>query len=419
MSILTFYDPVVISGVGLITSVGDNRESVWQAIQAGVSGVRRIRGLADMPDDLLIGAEVDLPDDGSGKLKAVRMMERAADEALRDAQVFPSALDGDRVGCAVAGILGDTSWFNEQHQPGFQTPYADPWHEQFMPNVGCSLIAQRYNFRGPRICHSTACASSLISILSAARSIRGGQCDAALVGGGEAISAIMASGFRKMRALAEDDEPERACRPFDASRKGFVMGEGAGMLFLERASMARARGARIYAEVLGGSVLCEAHHVTGLDLDSAALTRLIGDTLEKSELDPSELGYINAHGTGTEQNDRTEIRGIRRALGSAADDVLVSSTKSMIGHLVTAAGVVELGVTLMAMRDGFAPPTINLHNPDPECDMDCLPLAGRTDRFQTALKLSVAFGGHLAAVALRRWNHPETGFAYPEIRRAA
>ena len=160
-------------------------------------------------------------------------------------------------------------------------------------------------------------------------------------------------------------------------------------------------------------MLAEAHHVTGLDADSEALAYLISATLQDARLAPHEVNYINAHGTGTQQNDLVETRGIRRALGPAADKIWVSATKSMLGHLVNAAGSVELAITTLALRDGFAPPTLNLTDPDPECNLDCIPLVGRPSRFETALKISVAFGGHLAAVAIRRWMDAETGFAYP------
>jgi 3-oxoacyl-(acyl-carrier-protein) synthase len=195
------------------------------------------------------------------------------------------------------------------------------------------------------------------------------------------------------------------------------------MLVLERYEHARERGARIYAEIIGGHMLGEAHHVTGLDSESEVLTRLIEMTLEKSQLASEQVGYINAHATGTEQNDLAEMRAIRQVFGDQTSSLLVSGTKSMLGHMINAAGAVELVVTALAMRDGFAPPTINVEDPDPECQFDCLPQFGKLDRFQHALKLSVAFGGHLVAIALRRWNDPLTGYAYPDeatfVRRAA
>jgi 3-oxoacyl-(acyl-carrier-protein) synthase len=207
-----------------------------------------------------------------------------------------------------------------------------------------------------------------------------------------------------MRVLAKADDPAAACRPFDLNRSGFVMGEGAGALMFERLSDARDRGAKIYAEVLGGALVSDATHVTDLSVDSTPLVNLLGKVFARTRLAPSDVAYINAHGTGTKQNDAMESRGIRTAFGVAANDLCVSTVKANLGHLVNAAGVVELAATTLALRDGFAPPTVNLTNPDPECDLDCVPLVGRRRKFEHALKISIAFGGHLAAIALRRWS---------------
>jgi 3-oxoacyl-(acyl-carrier-protein) synthase len=191
------------------------------------------------------------------------------------------------------------------------------------------------------------------------------------------------------------------------------MGEGSAMFILERLSHAQRRGARIYAELSAYRLMTEAHHITSLDIDSHGLGRLIDATLTDAELTPRDVGYINAHGTGTHQNDIVETRGIRAAFGSAADGIGISSTKSMLGHLINAAGSVELAITALALRDGFAPPTVNLTDPDPECGLDCIPLIGRRGKLDSALKLSVAFGGHMAAVALRRWDEAAGGIIYP------
>ena len=291
--------------------------------------------------------------------------------------------------------------------------------QQWLPNTACSVVANQHGLYGPRLCHSTACASGVVDFLSAVRAIRDEQCDIALAGSGEAIHPLFAAGFQQMRVLANHDDPKRACRPFDSTRDGFVMGEGAAMFVLERLSHALERKARIYAEVVAGKTLADAHHVTGVDLGSDTLAYLISITLDAGQLAPSNIGYINAHGTGTQQNDVAESRAIRTAMGGAADQLCVSATKSMLGHLVNAAGSVELAITTLAMRDGFVPPTLNLTAPDPQCDLDCIPLVGRANRFVCALKLSVAFGGHLAAVALRRWDDDESGFAYPRRSLAA
>jgi len=414
-------EPIVITGIGLITSVGNDRESVWQSIQQGASGVRKLKGLAGIPDDLLLCAPVDITPPVRGQIKNITLAHHAAAEAIADAQVDIDTTDLERFACACSAHMTDavTGFADVHGLRQWVDENAVPWWKQWLPNSSCALMAEKYGLLGPRVSHSTACASGLIDVLAAARFIRDGQCDIALAGSGEAVNPLFAAAFHNMRVLAYDDVPERAARPFDRDRKGFVLGEGAAMFVLERLQHAQSRGARIYAEIKAGKMLGEAHHVTGLDRDSDALAHLIGETLRAADLTPGDVGYINAHGTGTEQNDVAEIRGIRHAFGAAAEDVCVSSAKSMIGHLVNASGSVELALTALAMRDGFAPPTINLHNPDPECDLDCLPLVGRGNRFQHALKLSVAFGGHLVAAALSRWNDASSGFAYPTTRRAA
>lgn len=409
---------VVITGIGLIASVGADRESVWRAVQRGTSGVGMLRGLRGIPDGMLLGAPVDLVPQEPGQLKVTALALRAAEEALADSGIGWRSVDYTRFGCAISGHMGDTGGLEEKCGFPPRGAGAVPWYHQWLPNSACHYVARRFGLLGPRICHSTACASGLIEVLAGMRAIQDGQCDVILAGSAEAIHPLFAAGFHAMRVLAWHEDPAQACRPFDSRRNGFVMGEGAAMFILERLDHALARKARIYAQILAGKMLAEAHHVTDLDVESEALCRLITGVLKGARLAASELDYINAHGTGTQQNDPMEVRGIRRALGRAADHVCVSSSKSMLGHLVNAAGSVELAITALALRDGFVPPTANLTDPDPRCDLDCIPLVGREVRCQHALKLSVAFGGHLAAVILRRWNDAATGFAYPE-RRAA
>jgi 3-oxoacyl-(acyl-carrier-protein) synthase len=400
--------------------VGDDRECVWKAVQAGHSGVRRLRGVTGIPDDLLLGATVDIELPDPYTLKVVPMTERIVDEAVADAAVDFANVDPERFGCYFAGHMGDTVWVEQQR--GLCPPDGEggpPWWNQWFPMTACSHAARKYHLTGPRLTYSTACASSLVSVMSATRAIQDDKCDIALAGGADAIHPLFAAGFRRMRVLADDEIPERACRPFDRSRCGFVLGEGGAMLVMERLSHALARGARIYAEVSSFRALAEAHHVTGLSDDSEAMAYLISNTLDRGGLRPKDIGYISAHGTGTQQNDLLEMRGIRRAFGRAADDVCVSSIKSMLGHMINAAGGVELAITVLAMRDGFAPPTLNLTDPDPELTFDCLPHEGRKSRFQHALKLCSAFGGHLLAVALSRWEDEATGFAYPKEAKVA
>jgi 3-oxoacyl-(acyl-carrier-protein) synthase len=414
----TITEPVVITGIGLLASTGHDRESVWQSAQAGRTNFSRLCGVPGIPDGELIGATVDVPTGWPGQLKVIPMCTRAAEEALEDAGVDLDLVDRDRFGCAICGHMGDASFI--ERELGRISPQDHwPWHLQFFPDTACTRVARRYGLYGPRISHSTACASSLISVLTATRSIRDGQCDIAIAGGADAIHPLILAGFHRMRVLATDPDPQRACRPFDRSRKGFVFGEGAAVFVLERLGHALRRGARIYAEVAAVKSAAQAHHVTNLDTDGDALSYLIRSVLRHADLEPDAIGYINAHGTGTEQNDVAEARGIRSALGRAADEVCVSATKSVLGHMINAAGAAELAITALALRDGFAPPTMNLVDPDPACALDCLPLVGRPRRFQHALKLSLAFGGHLVAILLSRWNDSASGFAYPSLSKVA
>lgn len=409
------FEPVVITGIGMIASVGNHREAVWQAVKEGRSGVRRLSGLRGLPDGELLGAVVDLDVEKPRQLKVFPLTKTAAAEAVADARIHFSQVDPDRFGCSLCSHMGDSKWVDEQLGliPPPNPPFDMPWQEQWFPCSVANEVARQYRLQGPRLVYSTACASSLISILSATRMIRDNQADVMLAGGADAIDPLFAAGFRQMRVLADDADPQRACRPFDRNRNGFVLGEGGAVFVLERLSHALRRSARIYAQIDSYISLAEAHHVTGMDEESGVLTYLISQALHRAGLHPEDIGYINAHGTGTTMNDTVEIRGIRRAFGEAVENVCVSSTKSMLGHMINAAGGVELAITVLAMRDGFAPPTINLHDPDPELTFDCLPLRGRRNRFQHALKLSVAFGGHLVGIVLSRWNDARSGFAYP------
>lgn len=390
-------------------------------MQRGESGVRRLTGIPGIPDGLLLGATVDVEGDYPGQLKNIPLCRQTAAEALADARIHLAEVDRDRFGCSIGAHMGDTDYVVERL--GLQHVLIPrgkrPWWQQWLPNTACAVVAGDYDLRGPRLSNSTACASGTIAILKAIRAIRDGQCDLALAGSSEAIHPLFAAGFYNMGVLAEHDDPTRACRPFDVNRNGFVMGEGAAMFVLERLQHARQRGATIYADALGGRMLSDARHVTSLDAGSDALVELIRGTLRATGVAPSDIAYVNAHGTGTRQNDVLESRGIRAALGHAANSVCVSANKSMLGHLVNASGSVELAITALALRDGFVPPTLNLTDPDPECDLDCIPLVGRVRPLEHGLKLSIAFGGHLAAVVLRRWTGADARQARPLYRQAA
>jgi 3-oxoacyl-(acyl-carrier-protein) synthase len=411
---------VVVTGIGLVTSIGRTREAVWQAMQRGESGIRRLVGIQGIPDGLLLGAVADVECEAPNQLKNIPFCRQTASEALADAGIDFERVDRDRFGCSIGAHMGDTDYVAAR--VGLDrslTPAAVPWWEQWLPNTACAVVANEFDLRGPRLANSTACASGTIAVLKAVRAIQDGQCDVALAGSSEAIHPLFAAGFYNMGVLADDADPKLACRPFDANRHGFVMGEGAAMLVLESLEHARNRKAAIYAECLGGSTYCDARHITSLATDSDTLSELIRATLRCSHLVPRDVTYISAHGTGTVQNDLLETRGIRGAFGRAASSVCVSANKSMLGHLVNASGSVELAVTTLALRDGFAPPTLNLTHPDPECDLDCIPLLGRVRPLEHALKLSIAFGGHLAAISLRRWTGREARAANSLYQKAA
>ena len=413
-----YREPIVITGIGAMASVGDDRESVWQAVQRGESGVRHMVGVTGIPDGEMIGATIDVPTPRK-KLKQLILVERTAKEALDDAGVNLNDVDRQRFGCSVSAVMGD--WMFQGRGHGFydQSYECEPWYGQWLPNTPVADIGGKLGLNGPRLAYSTACASGLIGVLSAVRAIRDGQCDIALAGSGDAIDGLMASGFRKMRALASHSDPREACRPFDKHRSGFVLGEGAAMFVVERLTHALARGAKIYAEIRCGKVFSEAHHVTGLESNPDALIHLMNTTLQAAGWSVEDVGHINTHGTGTLQNDLAEMRAIRGVFGDQAEGVCVTANKSSIGHLINAAGSMELALTVLALRDGFAPPTLNLTDPDAECTFDCTPLVGRSNRFQNALKISVAFGGHLVAMALSRWNDAASGFGYPDEQRRA
>lgn len=415
MSRRSDHEPIVITGIGLMTSVGGDRESVWHAVRRGQSGVRKLTDAERNYTKLNIAALADVEPELPGQLKTTAMCMRTAAEALTDARIPESNIDRDRFACAISGHMGDSHGLEVACGKAVDDdPTRFPWWEQWMPNTNCAAVGKRFGLHGPRMTHITACASGMVDIMSAAAAIRDDQCDIALAGSAEVIHPLFAAGFAAMRVLAHHDDPAKASRPFDKQRSGFVMGEGASMFVLERLSHAQKRGARIYAELSAYRLMSEGVHITSLDVEGHGLGRLLDVTLKDAELRPDEIDYINAHGTGTQQNDIVETRGIKDAFGTAAERIGISSTKSMLGHLINAAGSVELAITALAIRDGFAPPTVNLTDPDPECGLDCIPLVGRRGPINHALKVSVAFGGHMAAVALRRWNDAATGFAYPQ-----
>lgn len=402
-------DPIVISGVGIAASLGATRESVWQAIQRGESGVRLTKASDGVGQLRLPCAMADcLPElDAAAEhqsLKSIRLCRTAAAEALDDAQLDWRTVDRGRFACSVAAQFGDIGYLylSAEEQSAAAESLAHAWHREFLPSSVSEAVAREFGLHGPRLCYATACASGVVSLLSAARMIEEDQADMALAGAADAVTELILTSFYRMGVLAEGEDPATACRPFDRRRAGFVMGEGAALMVLERRSHALGRGAKIYAEIAAGQMLCQAHHVTSLEDDSATLEQLIRRTVRKAGWQGQGPQYINAHGTGTKQNDLSELRAIRSALGNDADRVVASSNKAVLGHLINAAGSIELALTALAIRDGYAPPTMHLEQPESDGNIDCLAQYGVQTRIDRALKLSQAFGGHLVAVALNR-----------------
>lgn len=399
-------DPIVISGVGIAASLGGDRETVWRNIQAGRSGVRMTResdcvGPLRLPCAMADCLPAEEPH--SRSLKSIRLCRTAAAEALDDADIDWRSVDRGRFACSVAAQFGDIGYLylDQEQRQADPSQLEHAWHQQFLPSSVSDFVAGHFGLHGPRLCYATACASGVVSLLAAARMIEEDQADMALAGAADAVTEIILTSFYRMGVLAQGDDPARACKPFDRHRTGFVMGEGAALMVLERRSHALARGAKIYAEIAAGGVLCQAHHVTSLEDDCETLEQLILRTVRKTGWqEPPQ--YINAHGTGTKQNDLSELKGIRRAFGSDADKIVASSNKAVLGHLINAAGSIELALTTLAIRDQFAPPTMHLSEPELDGNIDCLPQYGVQQPLDRVLKLSQAFGGHLVAIALNR-----------------
>jgi 3-oxoacyl-[acyl-carrier-protein] synthase II len=404
---------VVITGLGAVTPLGLDVPTTWQALLAGQSGIGPITHFDASGMRCQIAGELKGfdPEAAIGRKEArrtdrfVQMAIVAAQEALADANLTID--DGNRteVGVMVGSGIGGIETLVEQinvlqtRGPDRVSPFLVP---MFIVDLVAGEIAIRIGAQGLNYSIVSACSTSAHCIGEAAEVIRRGDAVAMLAGGSEAgVVPIGVAGFAAMRALSErNDAPERASRPFDAERDGFVMGEGAGVVVLEDLEYARARGARIYAEVLGYGATDDAYHITAPSEGGEGAVRAMHLALKKARLDPSDVGYVNAHGTSTPLNDKLETQALKTVFGRAAYDVPVSSTKSMTGHLLGAAGVVEAIACVLAIRDGKLPPTINYEHPDPECDLDYVPNVARERRVDVALTNSLGFGGHNCTLVL-------------------
>jgi 3-oxoacyl-[acyl-carrier-protein] synthase II len=406
---------VVVTGLGCVTPLGLDVESTWTAAVEGRSGIARIERVDVGDMAVRIGGEVrgDL-DLGDVSPKEARRLDRmialavaAAREAVADAAPDLDGVDPERVGVAIGSGVGGLGTLEESFRvlmgrgPGRLSPFMIP---MIIGNMAAGYVAIRYGLRGPNLCHVSACATGAHSIGEAARIIERGEADVMLAGGAEAAMTRLAiGGFAAMRALStRNDEPEAASRPFDRDRDGFVMGEGAAVLVLEEAEHARARGARVRAEVMGYGMSADAVHMAIPSEDGEGAQRCMGIALRDAGVEASEVDYINAHATGTPAGDPAEVRAIRGVFGRAADGVPVSSTKSVTGHLLGAAGAVEALLCIRALETGTLPPTVNLDHPDPECELDHVANKARRCHARVALSNSFGFGGTNATLVLGR-----------------
>ena len=406
---------VVVTGVGPITPIGIGRDAFWDGLRNGVSGVRRVDDYVDLDGIAVkIGAPVvDFDPLDHMDRKRARRIDRSAQFGLvatklafADADIDPATLDPARTGVIAGTGIGGLETMSANFKILFDqgprriSPFFIP---RLMPNAVAGEIAIEYGLQGANFGVVSACASSAHAIGIAAEIIKSGYIDVAIAGGAEAvILPITYAGFVQLGALSKrNDEPTRASRPFDRDRDGFVVGEGAGILILEEEEHARARGARIYAELAGFGMSDDAYHITAPSPDGAGPALAISLALERAGVPPTEVNYINAHGTSTVLNDRAETAAIKRALGAAAYRVKISSTKSQTGHLLGAAGAVEAIATLLTIKHGFIPATINLEHPDPECDLDYTPTPVEAE-ITTALSESFGFGGQNAVLVFKR-----------------
>lgn len=406
---------VAVTGLGVISPVGNDVPTFWNALCSGTCGIGPITKFDATDYPVKLAAEVRNfdPKQYMEKLDILHsdvythFAMAAACQAVADSGIA-GTLDAERVGVYIGSGIGGIATFMSEHSkllnrgPRRVSPYFIP---MMIPNMASSMIAMRYHFHGPAMPMVTACASGTNAIGEALRLIRHGYADAMVAGGAEAtVNALAAAGFSNMQALSPSEDPNAASLPFDVRRAGFVMGEGAGVLVLEELEHAKQRGATIYAELTGYGSTCDAYHITSPDPSAAESARAIADAWRETGLDTDRV-YFNAHGTGTPMNDRIETLAIKKALGEdRARRITISSTKSMTGHMLGAAGGAEAVASVLALRDGIAPPTINLTQPDPDCDLDYTPLTAKHADFDVALSSSLGFGGHNACLAFRKWE---------------
>ena len=408
---------VVVTGVGLVSALGNDARTTWEALLAGRSGAGPITLFDATQHSTRFAAEVK----GFDPLKwvdkkDVKKMDRfiqfavaAADMALEDAGLVVDAANAEQTGVYIGSGIGGFATIEREHEtllkhgPRKISPFFIP---AAIVNLASGWVSIRTGAKGPNSATCTACTTSAHAVGDSFRLIQRGDADAMIAGGSEAaITPLGVGGFAAMRALStRNEEPARASRPFDRDRDGFVIGEGAGIVVLEALELARARGARIYCELVGYGMSGDAYHISAPCEDGDGAMRVMRRTLKDAGVEPSLVDYVNVHGTSTPQGDRVEVLALKGVFGEHARKLATSSTKSMTGHLLGAAGGLEAGITALAIRDQVLPPTINHDNPDPECDLDVVPNHARKANVRCALSNSFGFGGTNGALLFRRFE---------------
>src|SRR5438105_14331401 len=404
--------------MGAITPVGNDLETFWISLKNGVSGIRKIESFDTSRYDCRIGGEVrgfdpktvfTTPKEVRRAVRFAQLAMAAAKMAMADCGIAMANENPDRFGVLVSSGIGGLKTLEDQYTvlltkgPSRVSAFTIP---MLISNMASGLISMEFGMRGPNMCIVTACATSNNAIGESWRMIKFGDADIFLAGGAEAsIIPIGLAGFSAMKALStRNNEPQRASRPFDRERDGFVMGEGAGVLIVEELEHAKARGAKIYCELTGYGLSADAHHMTAPPPDGEGAVRAMRMALDHAKTTPEQVDYINAHATSTGLGDICETRAIKTVFGDSAKKVSISATKSMTGHLLGGAGAVETAACALAIRDSVIPPTINLENPDPECDLDYTPLVAKQKKIRIAVNNSFGFGGHNATLVVAKYN---------------
>ncbi len=408
---------VVVTGIGLVTAIGTGTEECWQAILKGKNGIERITQFDASAFSCQIAGEVKNFDPAKYiEKKEIKKMGRfiqfaiaATEFAVADSGFHVTPETEEMVGVYIGSGIGGFDVIEREHRnylehgPRRISPFFIP---ATIVNLASGYVSIRTGAKGPNSATATACTTSAHAVGDSFRIIQHGDADAMICGGAEAcITPMGIGGFAAMRALStRNDQPEHASRPFDRDRDGFVVGEGAGILILEELEFAKARGARILAEVVGYGMSADAHHVTSPPENGDGAFRVMRNSLRDAKIGPEQIDYINAHGTSTPLGDRIETIAIKRCFGEFAPKIAVSSTKSMTGHLLGGAGALEAGITVLAIRDQIAPPTTNYENPDPDCDLDYVPNRARPRKIDYALSNSFGFGGTNGALIFKRYT---------------